>query len=659
MYTQHFGFTRRPFLAAPACELYVPVETMETARERLFRCIERAEGVGLLVGPAGTGKSLLCCMLAEHFRRQYEIIHLACGRIGNRRHLLQAMLYELNQPYRDMAEGELRLALVDYLRRDRDERDGVLVVVDEAHCLPFRVLEELRLLLNLVVAGQPRVRLVLAGGPLLEERFAHPKLEPFSQRIVARCYLDALSHREHRQYIRGQLSAAGGDAERIFPDEAIDAVYQATGGVPRLINQVADHALVLAFANGMDSVTGAVAEEAWADLQQLPTPWHESAASASGGDSGSVIEFGSLLDDRDGPSPQTTSPPDTLPREASAAEPGAAAVEFGALPGETPHEAAAAADSPALPDEAPTSPVNFAAEEFQTADPLERLEMVERTLDGLQGDYQPGEVEKPSELEVVFEDWGNPFEESFEEEIPIEPRAFRQRKEVPAEPSVQAGADGDPEAQAELRAEPSSTAADPVTAAVAEAQPALELGECTEPDTVSEVAMPVAPKTPWTQPTTMDASEGLPLDAAGRYTWELEAPSVDTFTAIPAVVSADTLDHAVSEQSVTELGAGVATPSTPVAAHQEPAETDHRPVQSRQKPIEVERAGEPAAPGKADETGGLVSPDGGMDAPTRQILRIVGDLEGEEDLSADATPRRGDPPRREFRRLFSRLRRIS
>lgn len=659
MYTQHFGFTRRPFLAAPACELYVPVETMETARERLFRCIERAEGVGLLVGPAGTGKSLLCCMLAEHFRRQHEIIHLACGRIGNRRHLLQAMLYELNQPYRDMAEGELRLALVDYLRRERDERDGVLVVVDEAHSLPFRVLEELRLLLNLVVAGRPRVRLVLAGGPLLEERFAHPKLEPFSQRIVARCYLDALSHREHRQYIRGQLTAAGGDAERIFPDEAIDAVYQATGGVPRLTNQVADHALVLAFANGMDSVTGAVAEEAWADLQQLPTPWHESAASASGGDSGSVIEFGSLVDDRDGPSPQTTSPPDTLPREASAEEPGAAAVEFGALPGETPREAAAAADSPALPDEAPTSPVNFAAEEFQTADPLERLEMVERTLDGLQGDYQPGEVEKPSELEVVFEDWGNPFEESFEEEIPIEPRAFGQREEIPAKPPVQAAADGDLEPQAELRAETSSTPADPVTGAVDEAQPAFEQGECTEPDTVSEVAMPVAPKTPWTQPTTTDASEGLPLDAAGRHTGELEAPSVDTFTAIPAVVSADTLDDAVSEQPVGELGAGVDMPSTPVAAHHEPAQTDHRPVQSRQKPIEVERAEEPAAPGKADETGGLVSPDDGKDAPMRQILRIVGDLEGEEDSAADATPRRGEPPKREFRRLFSRLRRIS
>jgi hypothetical protein len=97
------------------------------------------------------------------------------------------------------------------------------------------------------------------------------------------------------EYVRSQIRAAGGKPERVFTDEALRAVHQATDGIPRLINQVCDHALLLASLGRHKQLDAAGIEEAWADLQQLPAPWHGEPAGATSGSSGSgVVEFGQL-----------------------------------------------------------------------------------------------------------------------------------------------------------------------------------------------------------------------------------------------------------------------------------------------------------------------------------------------------------------------------
>ena len=95
------------------------------------------------------------------------------------------------------------------------------------------------------------MRLVLAGGPQFEERLASPKLESFNQRVAARCYLEALDRAQTIDYVRHQIREAGGSPDRLFTAEALAAVYQATDGIPRLVNQVCDHALLLACAGGV------------------------------------------------------------------------------------------------------------------------------------------------------------------------------------------------------------------------------------------------------------------------------------------------------------------------------------------------------------------------------------------------------------------------
>ena len=171
---------------------------------------------------------------------------------------------------------------------------GMVLLVNEAHTLPLRLLDEIRLLTNLARNGQPLVRVVLAGAPVLEERLANPKLDSLSQRLSARCYLEALNCTETQAYIHSQINWAGGRGPEVFPEAACQSVFRATGGVTRLISQVCDHALLLIYVAGRRSVTPADIEEAWADLQQLPVP--TTAGTTANGGSAAVIEFGSLDD---------------------------------------------------------------------------------------------------------------------------------------------------------------------------------------------------------------------------------------------------------------------------------------------------------------------------------------------------------------------------
>lgn len=228
----------------------------------------------MLVGPAGTGKTLLLQVLADELRGRFSPVLLSCGRLTTGRALLQGILFHLNRPYKQLDENELRLALVEHLAPAQLQNEGLLLLLDEAHAMSLRLLDEVRMITNLAHEGQPRVRVVLAGNPKLEDRFASPRLESFSQRLAARCYLEAYSRDETRAYLEWQIKTAGGDPAKVFSQDAFAVAYRATDGIPRLINQTCDHALLLASLGGSQQVTGKTIEEAWADLQQLPAPWN-------------------------------------------------------------------------------------------------------------------------------------------------------------------------------------------------------------------------------------------------------------------------------------------------------------------------------------------------------------------------------------------------
>jgi type II secretory pathway predicted ATPase ExeA len=326
---------RRAFLSAPDPRRYYAASAIDESRQRIVRAIARNEGPALVVGAVGTGKSMLLAVLAEQFEPRMSVVRLPGAQLCTRRALLQMILCELRLPYRHMDEGELRLSILEHLRgatasapalvggeeasrgappRERQSGPGspapplrrMLVLVDEADALPTRLLEELRVLTNVVAQGIPLVSLVLAGGPILEERFADPELEKFSQRLACRCYLAPFTREETFQYVRSQVSAVGVKPESWFDADALAAIHSATGGAPRLVNQLGDQLVWMIEETGCQPLDAALVQQAWSDLQQLPAPWNTDAHSslssplstsvgrADSPSEESVLEFGEL-----------------------------------------------------------------------------------------------------------------------------------------------------------------------------------------------------------------------------------------------------------------------------------------------------------------------------------------------------------------------------
>ena len=289
----------RPFRATPDTKFYFPSDSIEQARQTVVRAVLRAEGPCLVLGGAGLGKTMLGQVIADDVCGRFDIVKLHASGLCSRRALLQSILFELQLPYRGLSEGELRMSIMDRLSPSPETApSGILLLVDEAHTLSPKLLEELRLLTNFARNGQPRARLVLIGNMRLEDTFAHPQMDSFNQRLAARCYLQPMSRDQTMDFVRHQLRAVQVEPATLVTNDALRTLYAASEGVPRLVNQVMDHALVLGITTGLCPISAALIEEAWSDLQQLPAPWHSSnAPEKPNAVSTGQIEFGELRDE--------------------------------------------------------------------------------------------------------------------------------------------------------------------------------------------------------------------------------------------------------------------------------------------------------------------------------------------------------------------------
>jgi general secretion pathway protein A len=276
MYESFFGFVNRPFLPAPTLDRYYPAPAMEQTIHTANRAIARAEGPVAIFGGTGLGKTVCCLRIAEHFRRNFEVVMLASSHLVTRRALLQSLLFELRMPFRDLNEGELRLTLMNRLQPTPDlQSEGLLLIVDEAQTLSLKLLEEIRLLTNVMRNGLPRVRLVLCGSLKLEDNLCHPQMESLNQRIATRCFLTPLSMEETAQYVAHKLELSGVSHSSVITRDALDAIYRGSDGIPRLIDRLADQSLLLATQERQRPVSAALVGKAWGMLQQLPNPWSE------------------------------------------------------------------------------------------------------------------------------------------------------------------------------------------------------------------------------------------------------------------------------------------------------------------------------------------------------------------------------------------------
>ena len=286
MYLSFFGLLEKPFAITPDPRyLYLSARHAEALAHLLYG-INEAGGFVQLTGEVGTGKTTVIRSLLAQTPKNAEIALILNPRMTATEFLL-TICEELGIGVPDSAT-ESRKDLVDilnhYLLRAHADGRRIVLVVDEAQNLIPDVLEQVRLLTNLETNTQKLLQIILIGQPELRDLLARNELRQLAQRVTGRYHLNPLSAAETGAYVRHRLRVSGATSD-IFSNMALAELFHLSGGVPRVINVVADRALLGAYTQDRHRVTTGLVRHAAAEVfgrRFAPRwlPWLGSVAAA-------------------------------------------------------------------------------------------------------------------------------------------------------------------------------------------------------------------------------------------------------------------------------------------------------------------------------------------------------------------------------------------
>lgn len=227
--------------------------------------IESRRGFIQITGEIGAGKTTLCRTLLERFEGK-----LHSSLIFNPKFSAFELLRSIVEDFGIQPSGKSRKDYYDALNRflieeSRQGRNAVLII-DEAQLMTPRALEQVRLLSNLETTTQKLLQIILVGQPELKELLDRTDLVQLKQRITIRYHLAELSKDEVPSYITHRLKVAGAEVN-FFTEDAMDMIYHVSSGLPRIINVLADRAMMAAFSQGCQIIQPAIVELAQADLE--------------------------------------------------------------------------------------------------------------------------------------------------------------------------------------------------------------------------------------------------------------------------------------------------------------------------------------------------------------------------------------------------------
>ncbi|MCX7644534.1 MAG: AAA family ATPase [Rhodobacteraceae bacterium] len=269
IYTEHFGLTSRPFALAPDPDYLF----WSPAHKRAFTMLEYGivthAPITLITGEVGAGKTTLIHQLLRTLGPEVRV-GLISNAHGSRGELLRWVLMALGQGAGpDETYVDLFSRFQDFLISEYAAGRRVVLVFDEAQNLSREALEEIRMFTNINVGRDELLQLVLVGQPELRDTLQRPDMRQFAQRVAASFHLAEMDRDTAAAYIRHRLKVAGSERNP-FSGQALDLIYAATGGVPRLINRLCDLCLVYAFSKGDKTVTRTTVQQVLDDGAFLP-----------------------------------------------------------------------------------------------------------------------------------------------------------------------------------------------------------------------------------------------------------------------------------------------------------------------------------------------------------------------------------------------------
>ena len=244
MYRKHFAFSRLPFEHAPQPEELFASATLRETEARLNHLLQ-LRGIGLITGESGCGKTTVCRKLASALHPGlYRVLYIPLS-TGNVMDMYKSIAWELGLPAERNRASAYRQIRTEVSRLTLEAKQRPVLIVDEAHHLRNDVLEDLRLLTNYAMDADNRLCLLLVGLTELRRRLAMAVHESLAQRIVVRHHLGGLSREELQAYLTHRLRLAGCELP-LFEPPAVEALFQASQGMPRKVNRLAHYALTSA-----------------------------------------------------------------------------------------------------------------------------------------------------------------------------------------------------------------------------------------------------------------------------------------------------------------------------------------------------------------------------------------------------------------------------
>lgn len=269
MYETYYNLICPPFQNTPNPRFFFETDQHKEALAKLEYTVRGRRGFALITGEVGSGKTTLTRTLIRRLGSDARVALINNTRVSSQQ-LLKMICSELQVPVPATAD---KATVVTAVRRFVEQQHAVgrnvVVIIDEGQCLSIDEFEEIRLLTNLESESEKLIQLLILGQPELRDTLRHPRLKPLIQRIVMYMHLTPMSFEDMTRYIAFRLVRASKDKPNVdFSRHALTAIFERSGGVPRVVNLICDNALLVGYSNETRLIDSRVVKRAIS--QMLP-----------------------------------------------------------------------------------------------------------------------------------------------------------------------------------------------------------------------------------------------------------------------------------------------------------------------------------------------------------------------------------------------------
>jgi len=266
IYLSFYGLEREPFGVTPDPDFLFMTPGHREALAQLLYAIQERKGFILLTAEVGMGKTTLLQALRNELDSTTAVAYVSNSMLPFQG-ILEYMLEEFEIEKPGESHAQRLVALQTFLLERHRAGQNTVLILDEAQNLYPQTLEQIRLLSNFETTKEKILQIVLVGQPELQARLEMPDLRQLKQRIGMLCAIPPMTPAGTRNYIRTRLRMAGARDAGLFTDDALSRIADYAGGIPRVVNTVCDHCLLIGYADQTRRIDPGIVEQAITYLQ--------------------------------------------------------------------------------------------------------------------------------------------------------------------------------------------------------------------------------------------------------------------------------------------------------------------------------------------------------------------------------------------------------